>query len=115
MSQKYVMQNAHSTTFRYRLVIFMVILTETHVKGIANQDLAHAQASKPERESLRFTGEGGLATQHGLDLPGRRDKLVGLAHRELLARLGLDMIDEPRQVAAGLRRIVGRQVRLHRL
>ena len=49
----------------------------------------------------------GLAVEHGLDLLGRRDELVGLAHPKRLARLGLDMIDEPRQVAACLCRVVG--------
>ena len=47
-----------------------------------------------------------LAAQHGLDLLRRREQLVGLAHGEMLARLGLDMVDECRQVAARLRRIV---------
>src|SRR5258707_14908878 len=77
--------------------------------------LGHAQAGKPERDPLQFTRDRRLAAQHGLHLFGRCEQLVGLAHGEMLARLSLDMVDEGRQVAAGLRRIVVRQIGLHRL
>ena len=77
--------------------------------------LGHAQAGKPERDPLRFTRDRRLAAQHGLELLRCRDELIGLAHRESLARLGLGMVDEGHQVVAGLSRIVVRQVRLHRL
>ena len=77
--------------------------------------LGHAQAGKPERDPLQFTRDRRLAAQHSLDLLCRREQLVGLARGEMLARLGLDMVDECRQVAARLRRIVVRQIGLHRL
>ncbi len=81
--------------------------------GVAR--LGHAQAGKPGRDPLRFTRDGRLAAEHGSDLLGRREQLVGLAHGEMLARLGLDMVDEGHQVAARLRRIGVRQIGLHRL
>ena len=56
-----------------------------------------------------------LAAQHILDVGGSRTQLVGLAHRQPLARLGLDMVDETGQVAARLGSVVGRKVGLHRL
>ena len=86
------------------------------MKEPAGQDVGRAQAGQPdERDPLRFTRDRRLAAQHSLDLLGRREQLVGLAHGEMLARLGLDMVDEGRQVAARLRRIVVRQIGLHRL
>ena len=87
----------------------------THTPLTSWHDLGHAQAGKPERDPLRFTRDRRLAAQHGLHLFGRREQLVGLAHGEMLARLGLDMVDECHQVAARLRRIVVRQIGLHRL
>jgi hypothetical protein len=50
-----------------------------------------------------------------LDLPGRREELVGLAHREMLARLSVDMIDEARQITTGLRSIVDLKIGQHSL
>ncbi len=41
--------------------------------------------------------------------------MIGLIHRELLARLGLDMIDETHQVITGLGSVISRKVSLHGL
>src|SRR5258706_13182379 len=49
--------------------------------------LGHAQACKPEHDPLQFTRDRRLAAQHSLELRGRLDQLVGLAHSEMLARL----------------------------
>src|SRR5258706_15790235 len=98
-----------------RLLLLVPVYTSTHPPITSWRGLGHAQAGKPERDPLRFTRDRRLAAEHGLHLLGRRDELVGLAHREMLARLGLDMVDEGRQVAARLRRIVVRQISLHRL
>ena len=61
------------------------------------------------------TGPCLLAAEHGLDALGPRNELVGLAYRELLARLGLDMVDEAGQVQTRLRGVVGGEIGLHRL
>lgn len=56
-----------------------------------------------------------LAAQDSLNLPGRRKELIGLAHREMLARLRVDVIDEARQITTGLRYVVGLKIGLHSL
>src|SRR5258706_5988731 len=97
-----------------RLLLLVPVSTSTYPPITSWRGLGHAQAGKPERDPLRFTRDRRLAAEHGLDLFGRREQLVGLAHRQRLARLGIDVIDEPREVAAGLWRVVCRPVRPHR-
>jgi hypothetical protein len=98
-----------------RLLLLVPVSPSPHIPITAWRGLGHAQADKPERDPLRFTRDRRLAAEHGLDLLGRREQLVGLARGEMLARLGLDMVDEGSQVATRLHRIVVRQVGLHRL
>src|SRR5258706_13409424 len=98
-----------------RLLLLVPVSTPTSPPITSWRGLGHAQASKPERDPLRLTRDRRLAAQHGLHLFGRREQLVGLAHGEMLARLGLDMVDECRQVAARRGRFVVRQIVLHGL
>src|SRR5258708_4251867 len=98
-----------------RLMLLFPVSTSTHPPITSWRGLGHAQAGKPGRDPLRFTRDRRLAARHVLDLLCRREQLVGLAHGEMLARLGLDMVDECRQIAARLRWIVVRQIGLHRL
>src|SRR5260221_816605 len=73
----------------------------THTPLTSWHGLGHAQAGRFERDPLRFTRDRRLAAEHGLDLRGRRDELVGLAHRQPLARLRLRLADEVAEITAG--------------
>src|SRR5258706_13523344 len=90
-----------------RLLLLVPVSTSTYPPITSWRGLGHAQAGKPERDPQRFTRDRRLAAEHGSDLRGRCDQLVGLAHRQPLARLRLRLADEVAQITARRDRLPG--------
>ena len=71
------------------------LLPSSHLLKLPHS-MTRSDSFKPSRTS-----------QRSLDLVGRGNQLIGLTHRELLTRLGLDLLDERIKLVAGSRVISG--------